>query len=534
MTVHGRVLLPPRPRRRDAWLAGACAGALLGGAEIALLLADGVTIPPRLVLVLAGGAALLVAVPAGLAALISRPASEGRLLGRVLGVMLLAPAAGALPALAGMPGLLEPPRMAVVLGGGLVLAVAAGWGATRALDRLERAGRPAGGLLLFAAVACLIAVSERAFELPAPGLPDVELAAGLGAALLLGAGALVRRPAAGSWPWTRALLVAVALVLGMAYWSRIVPWVLLEPGSPGPGDRPPDVLLIVAPDTALGSPLEEPEATGSASPEVELLRARGIRYERVTELGSPSRGLPLTLPQGVSLAGALRAEGYATSAVLRDPSAPAPAGVTDLDVEGGPAILLARHARHTAVGSLLHVLGAPALETLGLARRARPPSAITGAAIRRLLARDPRTPFFLAVDYRAPRTPTPAHAGPAPTRSPDGGAGAGDDARGIGAQIQRLLDALYKLDTARHTYVLVVSASRRDPQAVQPAGSELLLLPPATTADASRRGLRVREPIPQSELSFALLRATRAGRDEPPELPGVALVDPEPSARLRP
>jgi hypothetical protein len=473
------------------WSGSACAGLLLGLAELAISAREGKVVPPLLALALLASCTASVALAGGIAGAVlrrldleQRP-SHSTFVGAVVGP-LLAVALGALSWL--LPG----GARALWLVYSLETGILAGLLTALVASRAERAGRPASALATWAGAALLLAeIARMAHTGGEPwrwsALPTLLLGTGLGTAGLLG---LTPRGSRGPrTTFGSALAILLMGAVAGAFAPRLIPWLLLDRNLPETGPWPPNFVLVT-----LEAVDEDPPA-GALLPTLRLFGTRAFEYE--TE--EPVARALLATPEGSLLAPRLEATGYATAAILTMEGA-LTVGASHVEQEPGGRRRLREDAAWMAGAPLLIELGAPLLTLLGEDRILRSPEQVGAAAARWLLrwrvTRAP-APFFLVVDFRAP----------------------GAQADAIDAGLATILDRLDDMALSEDTLLAVAIG---EPRARVTAGSGLrvVLVPPATW----RRPPRT-DPLPPirgGELGSALLRIATSRVGAPVSLPGLA------------
>jgi hypothetical protein len=487
-------LLPPRPELRDWPVAGACAGLLLGLAELALAAPLG-SPPTRLGLLTIAAPAFALACAAfavgcALQLLGLRP-SHSVLVAWVTGLIPLASAApiglphpGASPLL----GLAAFGLAAVGMLG--VSAVAA-----RIADRSERAGTPARGILWWSATALLVAAGERIWL--GPGSTQAAWLAGL---CLAGAAAacaiyLAARRRGASPPRAPFGRILVALVLAAAAAAAVpwaLPWLLTERELPASGDAPANILIV-----ALGSASRTAAGTDSNA-EASFGGWTGIRYEPlVPEPGDALESL-LSLPDGAALVPALAADGYRTAMIRTDAGVGHDFGARQVDGRPGALAQLRGDLRWLAAAPWLAGPGRRALERLGLGGDVRTPEQLSSDARGWLLRQGASEgPFFLLVDFR--------HRDSAVAAAPEL-----ED-----AALTALLDHLDQVGLSQRTLVVLArtGGSHEPPLSV-------VVRPPLAWPDSSGGRVAVR-PVQASELGATLRKVARGNGKTPVVFPGV-------------
>lgn len=500
--------LPPRPRARTWIVAGLCAGLLLGEAEVAALQLGQAALPPRLAVVLIFGSGLLVALLAGTAgamlAVRGARATHSAMVGALLGPLLLAPALTNGVALAA--GLVEHPGSAALrLVTMLLLAVAASAFGARAGERMEEAGTPLSGPIVWAGAAGLVALGEEAVarSLGARWLFALSGAVLVMVGLVTAAQAALARRGSPPWSWRALTTLLGALGVAVAFAPRALPWLLLGPDLPALAKGPPHVVLLRLGSAGDAGAAGGPGTAAGYRPNASLLATEAIAYERVEGAGAWAL-LEAGGAAPASVLAWLTAHGYATAALLRDPAAPAPPGAGEVDARPGAAGLLEGPGSRTAAGGLLLAAGPAAARALGLGAQQRSADELTTDALTWLLRwRTTRSgvPFFLAIDY-----------------APD--LAAEEDAERLDAQLGRLLARLADLELDRDTCVLVERAGQAAPADTGARRAELLFRPPPR-AESMPRGVRVREPVAAAEIARALLLLPQVEGGSALPLPGI-------------
>ena len=324
-------LLPPRPAPRDWPLAGACAGLLLGLAELAFAAPDGP--PARLAILSVTCLALALGLAAGILGFVLHElrgrSSHSALVAWVAGLIGFAAVTPLALPHADRSGLLA---LAALLLAALAMAGVA-FAAARLADRSERSGTPANAMLVWGATAIAVAAGERAaFDGSALGVAPLALLGGLvlgGAGVACAVFSLARRRGSSrpraSFARLCGLLAVVALAA--AYAPRALPWLLAERDLPPQTGVPAHILILVV-DSAGASGTQGIGTLASWS---------GIRYEPLVP--EPTRALEalLTLPDGAPLVPALDADGYVTAAILADAELSQAVGAREVDARPGRA-----------------------------------------------------------------------------------------------------------------------------------------------------------------------------------------------------
>jgi hypothetical protein len=488
-------LLPPRPALRDWPLAGACAGLLLGLAELALAAPDALS--PPLALLAVASLALLVAASAALLGLalhaLRMRASYSALVAWVAGLIGLAAATPlALPAADRSDWL----ALAALSCAALALLGVAGV-AARLADRSERAGVPANALWIWGASALVVAAGERA-SLGAPVLGIAPLVL-LGALALAAAGmvcaafSIARGRASSRARGSFAHLLAGLCVMALAAscLPQALPWLLADREGPLQPGTPAHILIL-----AVGP---APAASATAAGSLGALDGwSGIRYEPLVP--EPARALDalLTLPDGGELVPMLAADGYATAAILADEAHVQPIAAREIDAQPGGRARLERELRWLAAAPWLAGPGRPALDRLGLGGDVRSPAQLASAARAWLLRRAASpTPFFLLVDFRRNGVFDPA-----------------ESAREEQAAAS-LLDHLDEVGLSEKTVVLLVRTGGEHEPPLR-----VIVRPPLAWPRGAGEPV-VARPVQASELGAALRQIARSDGVTPIEFPGI-------------
>lgn len=489
-------LLPPRPSLRDWPLAGACAGLLLGLAE--LLLAAPTRPPPRLALL--GVASLALALALGglllgvaLQALRRRP-SYSALVAWVAGLIPLAAAAPlALPR-----GDVFGPVSLGLLGIASLAALGTAFAAARLADRSERSGTPASAILWWGATALLVAAGERVWLGPGPmGATQSVLLAGVwlaGAAAACAIYLLARRRGASRprAPFGRIVLALVAVGMAAAGAPWALPWLLAERDLPAPGNAPANILIVALGSASRAAPGSESQA------EVPFGSWPGIHYEPLVPEPADALESLLTLPDGAPLVPALAADGYATALIRTEAAAAHDFGARQVDAQPGARAQLEGELRWLAAAPWLAGPGRSALRRLGLGGDVRTPEQLSSDARGWLLRRvASASPFFLLVDFRRRESADAA----APEHE--------DDA------VTALLDHLDQVGLSQRTLVLLVrtGGSREPPLRV-------VVRPPLAWPGSAGDSTAV-HPVQASELGATLRKIARGDGKTPVAFPGV-------------
>lgn len=487
-------LLPPRPAPRDWPLAGACAGLLLGLAELALAAPISLSAPLALLAVAgpAFGLAFAATLLGGVLKARGERPSHSSLVAWVAGLIPLAAATPlALPQADGASWL----ALAVLLAlAALVLVASAA--AARLADRAERSGTPASALLVWGATALAVAAAERALLGTGPG---GAAAFGLALALVLavagavgGAFAFARRRGAGRPRASFASLFGrlAALALAVIFAPLALPWLLADRDAPPQSGSPPHILVL-----ALGpAALESAGARGMGS----LARWSGIRYE--PRVSDPTRALEalLTLPDGAALVPLLAAQGYATAAIVSEGARASESLAREVDARPSGFARLERELGWLTAAPWLVGPGAPALVKLGLGGERRTPAQLASDARAWLLRRGGSpTPFFLLVDFRGGDAADPA-------------ASAREEEAAVA-----LLNHLDQAGVSQRTAVLLV----RTDDAREPA-LRVVVRPPLVWAQPAGDPV-VARPVAASEIGEALRQVAGGDGVTPIDFPGV-------------
>ena len=500
-------LLPPRPALGDWPVAGACAGLLLGMAELALAAPTG-SPPPRLAALTIAGLALALAcasfgVGCVLEILRVRP-SHSALVAWVTGLIALATAAPlALPRPGASP-------LAGLLAFGLVaaLVLSVSFAAAGIADRSERAGIPARGILWWGATALLVAAGERIWLGPeATGARWGALLAGLwlaGALAVCSIYLIARRQGASQplAPFGRILVMLVSAAAAAAAAPWALPWLLAERDLPAPGSAPANILIV-----ALGA-ASRTAATQSHA-EDSFGGWTGIRYEPLVPEPADALEALLTLPDGAALVPALAADGYRTAMILTDPGVAHDFGVRQVDGRTGDRAQLEGELRWLAVAPWLVGPGRGALQRLGLGGDVRTPDQLSSDARGWLLRQGASAgPFFLLVDFRRRESASAA----APEQED--------------AALAALLDHLDQVGLGQRTLVaLVRTGGLREPPLT------ILVRPPLAWPGSSGTQVALR-PVQASELGATLRKLARGDGKTPVEFPGIVRVRPVGAPRV--
>ena len=486
-------LLPPRPALRDWPLAGACAGSLLGLAELAF--AAPAALSPPLAILVVTSLALVVALAAGVLGLLlhglrSRP-SYSALVAWVAGLIGLA---AATPLALPRADHSELVGLGALLFAGLAMAGAT-FAAARLADRSERSGTPANALLVWGATATVVAAGERA------SLADPALSVALLGGLVLGGAGVAcavfsiarrRRSIRPHASFARLLSLLVLLALTAAFAPRALPWILADGELPPQGNAPAHILILaVGPAVAVPGP-SDARSMGA------LAGWSGIRYEPLFPEPTPALEALLTLPDGAALVPMLAADGYATAVILADAALAQPIAAREIDARPSGRAQLERDLGWLAAAPWLAGLGRPALDRLGLGGDVRTPGQLASDARAWLLRRRASpSPFFLLVDFR--------HLGAVdPTES----------AREEQAAVS-LLNHLDQAGLSERTVVLLVRTGGEHEPPLR-----VVVRPPLAWARDAGEPI-VARPVQASELAAALRQIARGDGVTPIEFPGV-------------
>ncbi len=487
-------LLPPRPALRDWPLAGACAGLLLGLAELACAAPSTLSAPlALLVLVSLAG---LVALAALSLALVLRASqlrvSYSALVAYLAGLIALAAAAPlALPHAEGS----LPLALAALLGVGLLTAGATA-AAVRLADRSERSGTPANALLVWGATAGVVAAAERALlGVPTFGAAPQALLVGLVLAAAAAACVLfhfarrrgVSRPRAS---FARLLRWLSALALAVVFAPQALPWILADRELPPPGGTPAHiVILALGPGAVTATGVRDVGALGGWS---------GIRYEPAVPDRAHALEALLTLPDGAALVPLLDASGYATAAMLVEGALALPTGAREIDAQPSARVRLERDLGWLAAAPWLVGPARPALDRLGLGGDVRTPAQLAADVRAWLLRRGASpTPFFLLVDFRRLGPFDPA-----------------ESAREEEAAVS-LLNHLDQVGLSERTAVLLVRTGGKG----EPPLRVVVRAPVAWSRDAGEPV--VARTVQASELCAVLRQIARGDGVTPIDFPGV-------------
>jgi hypothetical protein len=480
---------PPRPRAVD-WIAGsACAGVLLGLAEL-LVAAPVVRLPPALGLALVCGAAALVTACGGALLLLLRLGGIRSAHSGLVGGML-----GPLCVVAGVPLLL--PRvdatwtqLATAAGAALLLAPSALAGAL--LAKRVRGGRPASAALGWTGASLALAgLAWQLYGSPAdaagPATAAIAIGVAIGALGFLGRAPGARAPRTHYGGMLLALCVAAAVATSWAWW---LPWLLADRDLPEVGVWPPNLVLV-----ALEAPGARDDASAALAPALAVLGANAVSYPTLSP--EPELRSLLALPDGSLLGAHLHARGFATGAIGIAPETAAGLGIAESDEGRGGRRVLEESAAWMAGAPWLLGPASDLLGLLGLDREPRSPEQVGSEAARWLLnwrTRRAPAPFFLLVDLRAP--------GPA---------------EALDAGLRRIRDRLEDLGLESST-LLVVAAEAASSES-SPGSLRALVLPPASWPNATR--LEVAPQVWGRSLSQSLLQIALSDGEGPVRLPGV-------------
>jgi hypothetical protein len=488
-------LLPPRPALRDWPLAGACAGLLLGLAELALAAPDALSAP--LALLAVSSLALVVAAMAALLGLVlhdlaARP-SYSALVAWVAGLIGLA---AAIPLALPNEDRSDWLAVGVLLCAGLALLGAAGV-AARIADRSERSGIPANALWIWGAIALVVATGERAcLGAPVFGIAPLAL---LGALTLAAAGIAsvafsVARGRASSRPrgsFARLLGGLSLLALAAAFLPQALPWLLADREGPVQAGTPAHILILaVGPSAA---------ASASAARGLGALDGwSGIRYEPLVPESARALEALLTLPDGADLVPMLAADGYATAAILADAGLLQSIAAREIDAQPSGRARLEHELRWLAAAPWLVGPGRPALDRLGLGGDVRSPAQLASDARDWLLRRAASpTPFFLLVDFRRSGEFDPAES----TREEEAAAS--------------LLNHLDEVGLSEKTVVLLARTGGEHEPPLR-----VVVRPPLAWLRGAGEPV-VARPVQASELGATLRQIARSDGVTPIEFPGV-------------
>jgi hypothetical protein len=464
--------LPPRPRLRDWYWAGASAGLMLSMAEFAVAYPLGLSLPTRLaicVLVLEAGVSCAGAALVGFALAVRRVRiSRSGLVGAVVGPQLFTSIAGGFPISVDHGGgqiLLSAAGLLMASG----LAAAAGWVAFRLADRLERRGIVASAPWIWGGAGMLLAVCEWMFSAETFSVA-FSLIGAIAAVLTVSAVAWVwgmgeaahqrSSPTARPFGWLFGWLAVAAL--SFAFAPVASPWLLYDSDSATRKDGPPNLLVVAIP-AAKGT------EAGSAgiTPTFESLGAAGRRYQLGPETPLAAVRALLADAKGDAVAPQLAAAGYVTASIFPNEEILPELARTETDARRGGRGLLEGRLRWLAVAPLLQGPAAALLGVLRIDTIHRSAEQVARRARHWLLEwRSDRSaaPFLLFVDLRQP--------------SPQGGEK--PLAEQSDACLSGLLEDLELLEAANSTLVVALRVpAEGDPQSVQVAmyGREDWLLP---------------------------------------------------------
>jgi len=494
-------LLPPRPRLRDWPAAGAAAGLLLGGGDLLWAAQAGAARAPlSLVCLILGfdagvGAALATATALALRGCGIRlcySAAAGALVGVQAGIATLDLGLAAASVKLAPAGALA----AVVLSG--LCAAGAGAALARLGERLEDAGLPLAALPLWAASGLLLAGAGAA----ASSGSSAGLALLAGALCAPGIAWLALRTARARGVRARAPLSEVALHAGLlvalgAGAHQAMPWLRYAGELPSLSAGPPSLLLVSA-DPELGRE--------SAEAAAELIGWNGVRYAGLAGDPAQSGLAQLRLPDGRSLAAALREAGFASASLHAAAPGLDASDFAEVDAATPPLTALAREAPGVRGLAWLHCCAKRVVPALRLDATRRTPAELSRLAGRWLLdwrSRRAQRPFVLRVDYRA----------------------AESDAAGLIPALGELLRQLDQHEIAQRTLIVLALPGARGSR-----GKVVVRVPEGWPLPAPERrevrGLRA------NALAEALLAAS-LGDPRARALPGVAAPE-QPAAEAEP
>jgi hypothetical protein len=387
-------------------------------------------------------------------------------------------------------------RMGVLqLTAGLAAAGLVSLAASNLASTTEARGRPASALVAWAGAALLFAGVTRLFapEHSPPGwlvLASVPVGLAVAAAGLSGV-AIRRSWALPSFPRLLTLLVATALAGALSPW--MLPWLLFDSSLAQLSPWPPN-LIFVSLDAPQGRG-EPGQDVVTVIPAVELLAVEAVTYDVYPQ---PLLGSLLRLPDGSSLPPALHATGYATAAIVTDPTRHPLVATEYRDERPGGWRLLEESATWMVGARFLLGPGSTLASLAGQDRDLRSPQQLGAEASRWLLwwrtQRAP-TPFFLLVDFHAPSA----------------------DAYSLDAALTELLDTLWELQLDATT-LLIVAIERSGTDGGE-RGGQAILVPPTNWARIPRRAVRHRTW--GAQLSLALLEIARSDGTSRLLLPGL-------------
>jgi hypothetical protein len=485
-------LLPPRPRLRDWPLAGAGAGCLLAGAELALAAGtDTLRAPFALIAWIVAYHACSGAALAGFTALVLRSrgirlcysAAAGSIVG-VQGALLAFDAFFATITLKQAPG-------AAVAAAIFALAAASGAGGlvARIGERMERSGLPLHAPAVWLASALVLALAS--------GLRGAEGGSGIAVASVVGVA-----PVLGwlSLQWSRQRGVkprgnlaalgataafAVSALMGL---HQALPWIRYASAHRALPELPPVVLLSAGPDLAA-------ESRAAVS---ELIGWRGVRYRSAEAADTGSAALLLQLRDGRSLARALRESGYASASAHAAAAPPESDDFAEVDPGEAPLTGIARRAPGLRGLAWLRCCADPLVSGLRLDAPRRTPAELTQAAAQWLLdwrTHRAETPFVFWVDYR----------------------GAEGESDALVSAISALLRQLDQHEVGPRALVVLALPEASGDRA------SYVVRPPEGWAVPDRPS-RAPHRLRESDLGTALLAAV-ASRAERPTLPGLEPSD---------
>ncbi len=514
MSESGRqvFLLPPLPRLRDWWLAGATAGLCLGFAELGVAFLSGASFPSPTVAALLATSAATVSVLSGALGMALRSlrmrASYSQLVGAVVGPQALVVLARPLWIWLGetaLPGRLDLLHFAA----GAAVAVLAGLGAARFGQRGERTGTAASGPLVWGASSILLAGSGRLAATPwlysGPGLAALFGAALVVALLVFFAHRLaLKRGTVPRASFARMLFVATAWATAIGIAPSVAPWLLLDAEVASIGGGPPNVLVVALSNDKYGR-VTGRHGLATAAPTVGVVAWNGVAYEPLvpTREGVAPVVSPLALSDGSLLPARLDFEGFATAQIARNADAPLDLGTREVDARPGSGRVLREAGSWMSVVTLLSGPASPLMRAAGLAPEESSVHEVVGRAERWLLnwrTRRAATPFFLFVDLR--------------------GRASSAELEEADSALASLLDHLEKLEADMRTFLLIVLEGRPGSENVPPL---MAVVRPPLDWPLPGPGTVSRDGIPAEEIALTLAMATQTHREGPVALPGVSM-----------
>ena len=511
-------LLPPLPRLRDWWIAGACAGLLLGLAELAVAFVDGTVFPTPLRVVLLAVSALLVsALSGGLGALfrgVGLRLSYSQLVGAVLGplglAVLMRPV-WAWIAIGGAPDEAE----GLQLGAGVIAILLAAVGAARIGERGERTGTAASGPVVWGGAALLLAFTSR---LAAGGslytLPNVATLA-VAVVVFAVAGVLClqiarRRGMRSRAPFVRSLTLTSLAAGALCFAPGALPWLLYDEELAAVASGPPNILVaLIGTGGDVRIPGSGRVGTGAEAPNLGLLAWNGIAYAHLAQDWVPGAAATLSLADGTTLPERLEFSGYSVGAIHRSPelARDMELRIEDLDARPGAARALRESGEWLSAAPLLLGPGSAALDAAGLNHTERSTHEVAASTMSWLLnwrTRRSASPFFLLVDLRR---------------------GDGEpDLEQADSALASILEHLNKLEAEANTLVLVTLEDRRG---VAAGRKRAAVVRPPLHWTLPGPGTRATGEISARDIAVALQKISESDGTKPLPFPGVPFDDGE-------